>query len=299
MDKVDIEFMEAQKLTFDCIIGGGGYGYVFKVYSLKYSQSFALKRIEENRFNPNEVECMKMISSNTIVPLYGYCKYEGRVYLIMEHCSYSLDRVIPNYNMIDSNTLISYIKGMITALNSCHVESIAHCDVKPSNFLIDKYGRIKLCDFGLAKCMLKDEKISAFHGTLAFLAPEIIKKEPYDPFKADIWALGVSIYFMSTGHLPWPMANKMDTIHAIEEGVYDITAVPMKLRNIVVRCCLVDPHMRPTCVDLLKMAPFVKQRIQLNTKFYQRIKKRSSLNEFLPQRIKTTIVRPSPITQDV
>ena len=293
MDTIDSSFMESAGLSYESILGKGGYGSVFKVFSQKYNQSFALKRVTSSRFNANEVECMKMIQSNAIVPLYEYHNFEERVYMIMEHCQFSLDHIISLERPLKMQQIVKYAEGIVRAVKVCHDNMISHGDIKPSNFLIDNYGRVKICDFGLSKHVEENEHISTYSGTIAFLAPEILNKVPYDPFKADIWAIGVTLYFLATGKLPWCSPSISKASKLIKLGLYNSNEIPKELRDIVCRCLLLDPKSRPTCEEILKHSIFKENSANNITKLTPQIRRKSSLSIIVPKRLRSVIIKPS------
>ena len=160
---------------------------------------FALKRVLREKFMDNEIECMIAIKSSSIVPLFQYYYLDKYVYLLMEYCPSNIEQYVK-----EQGECISILRqyqiamGMALSVASCHDFGIGHCDIKPSNFLLDKNGRVKICDFGLSKKILPTQDSSTICGTIIFLAPEILSKKQYDQKKADVWALGVSFYYLIT-----------------------------------------------------------------------------------------------------
>lgn len=102
-------------------------------------------------------------------------------------------------------------KQILLAIQCCHDNNIAHLDLKTENIMLDSNWNVKLSDFGLSVLTQeKNENINSFMGTESFLAPEIINKKPYDPFKADIFALGVTLFIILSGNPPFKSARKFD-----------------------------------------------------------------------------------------
>ena len=94
-------------------------------------------------------------------------------------------------------------EGILSALGHIHSKGILHRDIKLDNILIDKHGKIKLCDFGVSWKMPEKGKVYEHIGTPAYLAPEIIKEKGYNGFGADVWSLGVMTYIALTGEVPF------------------------------------------------------------------------------------------------
>ena len=92
----------------------------------------------------------------------------------------------------------------MSAIKHCHDAGISHRDIKMDNILVNEDGQLKIIDFGFAvKRSEPSELISNFCGTPSFMCPEILKRSPYDPHKADIWALGVLLYKLCTDRYPF------------------------------------------------------------------------------------------------
>ena len=254
MEEIDERFFTQHGLQFVAMIAKGGYGIVYKVYSFQYKQDFALKRVPADRFVQSEVECMKKVESPFIVSLYNYYFFEKYVYLLMEFCPKSLYQLINSRPQVPLPELIRNTHGVLVAVKACHDNKIAHSDIKPTNFLVDNYGRIKVADFGLSAVYDEGNKnSSSFKGSNMFMAPEIFKKIPFNPFKADIWALGVTFFFMATQTFPFDATNLRELISQISCGEWNSNYIQNDAYRLMVTKCLNDdPNKRPTIDDLLQ-----------------------------------------------
>ncbi len=88
-------------------------------------------------------------------------------------------------------------------LAHCHCRSVLHRDIKLDNILLDNEGEIKICDFGVSRIIKKGQRITEQCGTPAYIAPEIISDSGYEGFSADVWSLGVLLYAMVCGTVPF------------------------------------------------------------------------------------------------
>ena len=260
MQEVYQLFFSHYGFQFKSIIASGAQGIVYQVFSYQYQQDFALKRVSKSAFKQSEIDCLMKMSAPHIVNLYNYYYFKDYVYLLLELCQTSLKSVIGKYQKMPLKDLVRYCYEMIISVKLCHENKIAHSDIKPSNFLIDKYGRIKICDFGLST--INDTGLcQAIKGSLGYMAPEIFKKAPYDPFKADIWALGVTFYFMATHRLPFEADDMKALSDKISSGEFDIARVEnVPLRMLITKCLNTNPNLRPNIGDLLSF-PFFKQNL--------------------------------------
>lgn len=113
-------------------------------------------------------------------------------------------------------------KQILDAVSFCHSKNIVHRDIKLDNILLDEYGNIKLCDFGVSKRMPKDGKFRERCGTPAYIAPEILNETGYDGKTADIWSMGVVLYAMLYGNFPFKAENVKDLEKLIIAGDYTL-----------------------------------------------------------------------------
>ena len=256
MQEVDQLFFSHYGFEFRSIIASGAQGIVYQVFSYQYQQDFALKRVLKSTFKQSEIDCLMKMTSPHIVNLYNYFYFKDYVYMLLELCNTSMKSVIGKYEKMPMKELLRYSYEMVLSVKLCHENKIAHSDIKPSNFLIDKYGRVKICDFGLST--ISDSGLcQAVKGSLGYMAPEIFKKAPYDPFKADIWALGVTFYYMATHHLPFEADDINKLAEKISSGNYDVCRVEnIPLRMLIGKCLNTNPNCRPSIGELLSSAFF-------------------------------------------
>ena len=150
-----------------------------------------------------------------IIRLYEHFRENNQFFLILEFCELgSLLHYMRREPNISEAQLNSWILQMLEAVAFCHSQGIAHRDIKPGNFLLDQFKRVKLADFGIS-LLVTDDKSSQFTCSRTFAPPEVLKKHEYDPMKADIWSLGVTLYCLIAGRTPWPAD---DTTNAILMG---------------------------------------------------------------------------------
>ena len=110
---------------------------------------------------------------------------------------------------------------MVYGIAHCHCRSVLHRDIKLDNILLDEKGNVKVCDFGISR-PLEDlaEPIMEQCGTPAYIAPEILYEDGYKGFKSDIWGLGVLLYAMVTGTVPFRAQNMRELKYVISSGQF-------------------------------------------------------------------------------
>lgn len=257
MNQEEIAFLLGHNIVILSPIASGGYGSIFLVYHNQYNNQFALKKVPEFRFKEEEIECLQTIDDPKIVSLYQYYKYDHYVYMLMEFCPNDVDRMVAKTQIFPQQELQLYVYEMITALKICHDKHIAHCDVKPSNFMVDKYGRIKIGDFGLSLILDENETSHNYRGTLVFMAPEIIRRETYNPLVSDIWSLGVTLFYFATHSYPFASADNNYLKQKIISGEYPLEKIEDKqLADVIASCLVLDPNQRATVNQLLQMPYF-------------------------------------------
>ena len=109
-------------------------------------------------------------------------------------------------------------KQVVHGIAHCHCRSVLHRDIKLDNILIDEEGGIKICDFGVSRLITKNQSIQEQCGTPAYLAPEIIADKGYKGYYVDLWSLGVLLYAMLQGDVPFRAASMEALLELIMKG---------------------------------------------------------------------------------
>ena len=106
-------------------------------------------------------------------------------------------------------------RQVVDGLAYCHSKGIVHRDMKLDNILLDEQGNVKICDFGVSKLLASTHEVMTEQcGTPAYIAPEILKDKGYRGFGVDVWSLGVCLYAMLCGTVPFK-ANNMSELHKL------------------------------------------------------------------------------------
>lgn len=150
-----------------------------------------------------------------------------------------------------------FFRQTLDGVHYCHERLVAHRDLKLENLLLDRCTHdVKIIDFGFAaQVVCKDTKLKAFCGTPSYMAPEIIKGDGYSGFAADIWALGVVLYAMLTGSLPFTARTEMALYAKIRRGSFNCPDVLQELPRRVVKGALrLEAVARPSAGSMLRQA---------------------------------------------
>jgi serine/threonine protein kinase len=144
-------------------------------------------------------------------------------YLVMEYCcNGTLYDFIRNKKVKSDHQASRLFYQIVSAVKYCHEKGVAHRDLKTLNVLLDIENNIKICDFGLCIYFIGKEKVKTFFGSPCYSSPECLQHVEYDAQKADVWSLGVILYELIVGKLPWCIQHYSKMIQAITTGKFQI-----------------------------------------------------------------------------
>lgn len=166
----------------------------------------------------------KPIRSHVLMIFEPFCQGDLFDLVILKFDESKLDQddeLYTNYEL----RIARYVRQIVESLQFCHENNVVHRDLKPENILLTKENNIQLCDFGLSAC--QKESIQGHYGTIDFLAPEVVSNTIYD-FRIDNWSLGVLVYELLTGLLPFgsPEANEQTIYENIKNGNFEFPDKP-------------------------------------------------------------------------
>ena len=244
------EFLEKNNLIYQESIGQGGYASCFRVKSMKYNQTFVCKVAPPDQSLKDELEVLRQADHPNIVKCYNYLSNDTFAILVLEDCALgNLCDYIEKNGPLKGAFLMKGVKDIFDSLEYLHSRQIAHLDLKPQNILIDIHGRLKLSDFGISKQFIDDQLSNFAGGTKFFMAPEIFSKKMYDPFKADVWSLGVTLFYMTCGK---HFAKTFDDILLFASNKYlpFPSKTPQYITTLIRMCLRVNPADRPSITQL-------------------------------------------------
>nr|XP_033813668.1 testis-specific serine/threonine-protein kinase 3-like [Geotrypetes seraphini] len=194
------------------VIGRGSYSTVNRAFSHKLGKFVVIKIIDKSqsapdyisKFLPRELSILTQCSHPNIVQIYEIIEASnGLVFIVMEEALSDLFELIDSKDYLVEDEARHIFMQIVQAVMYCHGQGIAHRDLKCENILMTSENTPKLTDFGFATCINRSSLSSTYCGSTAYAAPEILQGQPYDAFKADIWSLGVVLYLMVTGYMPF------------------------------------------------------------------------------------------------
>ena len=247
-------------------IGEGHYGECFEFISIKDSKEiYAGKIIDKNKLKGeksleniiNEIKIQNSLDYPKIVKVEDKLEDDKNVFIVMELCqNKTLRNLIQKRKHLTELEVQCYMFQIIQGLKYMHYRRIIHRDLKPENIFLDDKSDLKIGDFGYAvKLSSKDEKRKSILGTIFYCAPEVIDRKNYDgySFKADIWSLGVIMYNLLTGILPFFDTN--DNIYSkIINGSFsfpDDIEIEKAAKDLIKQILEVNPKKRPDLNQIL------------------------------------------------
>lgn len=247
------------RYRIDKIIGMGGMAVVFRGEDLLMRRTVAIKILKDDvardeasvkRFI-NESKAVSILSHPNIVSIYDVSVRADAKYIVMEYLEgITLKNYITKKGKLDLSELLQYVEQVLLALEHAHQKGIVHRDIKPQNIMLLKNGIIKVTDFGIAKLpnaetvTMKDSAI----GTVYYISPEQASGKKIDA-RSDIYSLGVMMYEMATGKLPFtadsPVSVALKQINDTAPTAKDQEpSVPLGLSQIIARAMDKSPDMR-------------------------------------------------------
>jgi calcium-dependent protein kinase len=205
VNHIDRNFHDAY--TIEEIIGEGSMGSVAHVTKNSTGKSYAMKTIMFNNITKemrtelvNEIQIMKMLDHPGVIRLIETFEEKRRLYLVMELCVGG-DLYSRTYNEVAAKNVA---KKLLSAIAYCHSRSIIHRDLKFENILYvnnELDSELKIIDFGLSRVCDQSDVIKKAVGTIYSMAPEVL--EGRYSHQADLWSIGVILYMLMAGRLPF------------------------------------------------------------------------------------------------
>jgi serine/threonine-protein kinase len=240
------------------MLGKGGMGEVYRADDLSLDQPVALKFLPEAlalhedalaRFR-NEVRIARQVSHPNVCRVYDMGEMEGQYFLSMEYVDgEDLGSLLRRIGRLPADKALEIARKLCAGLAAAHEKGVLHRDLKPANVMLDARGQVLLADFGLAALAEGVEAAEIRNGTPAYMAPEQLAGEEVT-VRSDIYALGLVLYEIFTGKLPFESTTLAGLMRAQRESspvspaslVRDLD--PM-VERVILRCLNPKPSLRP------------------------------------------------------
>ncbi|CEP08128.1 hypothetical protein [Parasitella parasitica] len=202
-----------------------------------------------------EAHIMMLLRHPHIVQLRNLVAVGPYFYILMDYVNGGqlLHYIVKRQKLSEQHSR-QFSRQIVSALDYMHRNSIVHRDLKIENILIDKAGRnIKIIDFGLSNLFCPERRLTTYCGSLYFAAPELLRASPYRGPEIDIWSLGVVIYVMVTGSVPFDDKSMPGLHEKIKRGQVAYPAhVSPSCRDLLSRIFVINPTKRIILADVLR-----------------------------------------------
>eukprot|EP01061_Rhynchopus_euleeides_P014278 TRINITY_DN2476_c0_g1_i1.p1 TRINITY_DN2476_c0_g1~~TRINITY_DN2476_c0_g1_i1.p1 ORF type:complete len:302 (+),score=126.43 TRINITY_DN2476_c0_g1_i1:354-1259(+) len=224
----------------ESVLGKGSFGEVKRGYEIETGKKVAVKIMKKEMLCRNsktakqlyrEISIMKSLSHPNVVNLFDTLQTSNNIYMVMELVEGGelFQKIVDTRKGLEESVARRYFQDLILGVRYVHQQGVAHRDLKPENILLSEDG-LKISDFGLSNIQLTTEsgqvvdsmQLQTVCGTPNYVAPEVLEKEGYNGFVADVWSCGVILYVMLAGYLPFVDSHIPTLLAKIMKGEYDM-----------------------------------------------------------------------------
>jgi len=242
-------------------IGKGNFAKVKLAKHIPTGKEVAIKIIDKTQLNPGslqklfrEVRIMKTLDHPNIVKLYQVIETEKTLYLVMEYASGGevFDYLVLHGRMKEKEARAKF-RQIVSAVQYCHQKKIIHRDLKAENLLLDSEMNIKIADFGFSNEFVPGNKLDTFCGSPPYAAPELFQGKKYDGPEVDVWSLGVILYTLVSGSLPFDGSTLRELRERVLRGKYSIPFyMSTDCENLLKKFLVLNPTRRASLEVIMK-----------------------------------------------
>ena|GEM_PF-2362928 len=249
-------------------LGEGGMGAVYKAVDERTGKVVAVKVLDRKlaqdeeyvrRFH-REARAAAALNHRNLTQVIAEGEVDGLHFLVMEFIDgKTVADMVAEEGPFPPEVALAVVRQAAEGLAYAHARAVIHRDIKPENIMLSSDGTVKITDMGLAKRLGSTSKESQITlagtilGTPRYMAPEQIRTPEKTDHRADIWALGVTLYFLLTGKTPFDGGSPLDTIHnVLKNPVRYPPRMPAPLQNLLRRMLTKDPQRRfQSCEEVI------------------------------------------------
>ncbi|XP_062861056.1 NUAK family SNF1-like kinase 1 [Trichomycterus rosablanca] len=240
-------------------LGRGTYGKVKKAVERHTGRVVAIKSIRKEKIKDEqdmvhirrEIEIMSSLRHPHIISIYEVFENKDKIVIVMEYASKGeLYDYISERRKLNERETRHFFRQIVSAVHHCHKKGVVHRDLKLENVLLDDNYNIKIADFGLSNLYHKDKLLQTFCGSPLYASPEIVNGRPYRGPEVDSWALGVLLYTLVYGTMPFDGGDHKRLIRQISKGEYREPPQSSDARGLIRWMLMVNPDRRATVEDI-------------------------------------------------
>uniref|UniRef100_A0AAY4ETV6 mitogen-activated protein kinase kinase kinase n=1 Tax=Denticeps clupeoides TaxID=299321 RepID=A0AAY4ETV6_9TELE len=243
----EVPFEEISDLQW---VGSGAQGAVF--LGKFHGEEVAVKKVRD--IKETDIKHLRKLKHPNIITFKGICTQAPCYCIIMEYCAQGqLYEVLRAGRKITPSLLVDWSMGIAGGMNYLHLHKIIHRDLKSPNMLITYDDLVKISDFGTSKELSDKSTKMSFAGTVAWMAPEVIRNEPVSE-KVDIWSFGVVLWEMLTGEVPYKDVDSSAIIWGVGNNTLQLPvpeSCPDGFKILLRQCWNCKPRNRPSFRQIL------------------------------------------------
>ncbi|KAF7208702.1 NUAK family SNF1-like kinase 2 [Nothobranchius furzeri] len=239
-------------------LGKGTYGKVKKARE-RSGRLVAVKSIRKEKIKDEqdlvhirrEIEIMSSLCHPHIISIYEVFENKDKIVIVMEYASRGdlYDYICDKKNLSERDAR-HFFRQVVSAVHYCHQNGIVHRDLKLENILLDANSNVKIADFGLSNLYHGDEFLQTFCGSPLYASPEIVNGRPYRGPEVDTWSLGVLLYTLVHGTMPFDGLNHKMLVQQISTGNYRKPSRPSDACGLIRWMLMVNPERRATIEEV-------------------------------------------------
>eukprot|EP00054_Salpingoeca_dolichothecata_P019497 m.121289 g.121289 ORF g.121289 m.121289 type:complete len:802 (-) comp23273_c0_seq1:26-2431(-) len=252
-------------------LGRGAFAVVRAARHLPTDELVAIKLFDKTliqdeyllRTLHREPKFLRKLHHPNVIQLLEVMETSKVLCLVLEHAKCDVLTSLCKNGVHNETQARKYARQLIAAVRYFHSCGIVHRDLKAENLMLDEFDNLKIIDFGLGNNIREGELLETHCGSMAYSAPELIGKKPYGK-PVDVWSLGVCLYVMLTGHLPFP-ADRLTELHAamLEGDIKLPDKFSGPLKDLFDRIFQVKPQRRITMDELVEHEWVVHEGVEL------------------------------------